>query len=229
MHDATLHSLTFTPRLQALARSLNYHHDPRVLQSMIICKQPSHGAAVPHHNDSTFLYTDPPSALGFWFALEDCTRENGCLSFLKGSHRWTKGSTGGGDNATPLEADASHAAQYGRARGVNRRFVRKNGTAEGTTFQSLAADEETQWDEDAATLEECPAGTLVLIHGSVLHQSKKNTSDKSRYIYTFHMIEGDESRAKYDELNWLQPVGASGAQGFSRLYDPPSVSGDGKQ
>ena len=45
---------------------------------------------MPSHNDSTFLYTDPPSAIGFWFALEDCTLENGCLSFLPGSHRWPK-------------------------------------------------------------------------------------------------------------------------------------------
>ncbi len=33
------------------------------------------------------MYTDPPSAVGFWFALEDCTRTNGCLSFVPGSHK----------------------------------------------------------------------------------------------------------------------------------------------
>ena len=42
---------------------------------------------VPSHQDSVFLYTDPPSAVGFWFALEDCTRTNGCLSFVPGSHK----------------------------------------------------------------------------------------------------------------------------------------------
>jgi hypothetical protein len=31
-------------------------------------------------------YTSPPTALGFWIALEQCTRENGALSFLPGSH-----------------------------------------------------------------------------------------------------------------------------------------------
>jgi hypothetical protein len=31
-------------------------------------------------------YTDPPSALGFWIALEKCTAANGALSFLPGSH-----------------------------------------------------------------------------------------------------------------------------------------------
>ena len=42
---------------------------------------------MPSHQDSVFLYTDPPSAVGFWFALEDCTRTNGCLSFVPGSHK----------------------------------------------------------------------------------------------------------------------------------------------
>lgn len=54
---------------------------------MIICKQPEVGAAVNSHDDSTFLYTNPTSAVGMWFALEDCTSTNGCLSFLPGSHR----------------------------------------------------------------------------------------------------------------------------------------------
>ena len=69
-----------------VARSLGYR-DPRCLQSMVICKQPEIGGAVPPHQDSTFLYTDPPSAVGFWYALEDATLENGCLSFLPGSHK----------------------------------------------------------------------------------------------------------------------------------------------
>lgn len=69
-----------------IARSLGFA-DPRCLQSMVICKQPEIGGAVPPHQDSTFLYTNPPSAVGFWYALEDATLENGCLSFLPGSHK----------------------------------------------------------------------------------------------------------------------------------------------
>jgi phytanoyl-CoA hydroxylase len=79
----------------ALARALGFA-DPRCLQSMVICKQPEIGGAVPPHQDSTFLYTDPPSAVGFWYALEDATLENGCLSFLPGSHKVSCG--GGGDD-----------------------------------------------------------------------------------------------------------------------------------
>jgi len=36
--------------------------------------------------------------------------------------------------------------------------------------------------------------------GSVMHRSPPNPSDKTRIIYTFHMIEGDG--AVYDERNW---------------------------
>lgn len=39
------------------------------------------------HRDSTYLYTDPPSAIGIWIPLEDCTQENGCLWFIPGSHK----------------------------------------------------------------------------------------------------------------------------------------------
>lgn len=52
----------------AIARSLGFE-DPRCLQSMVICKQPEIGGAVPPHQDSTFLYTDPPSAVGFWVSF----------------------------------------------------------------------------------------------------------------------------------------------------------------
>ena len=39
----------------------------------------------------------------------------------------------------------------------------------------------------------------MIIHGNVLHKSEANRSLHSRYIYTFHVIEGE---AKYDEKNW---------------------------
>lgn len=60
---------------------------------------------------------------------------------------------------------------------------------------------------------EVKAGSLVLIHGNLLHKSEKNLSQKGRIIYTFHIIEGGEGSA-YDEKNWLQPP----SEGFTRLY-----------
>ena len=39
------------------------------------------------HQDSTFLYTEPETAVGFWVALEDATIENGCLQVASGGHK----------------------------------------------------------------------------------------------------------------------------------------------
>lgn len=39
------------------------------------------------HQDSWYLYTEPMNLVGYWFALDDATLENGCLWFAKGSHK----------------------------------------------------------------------------------------------------------------------------------------------
>jgi phytanoyl-CoA hydroxylase len=53
---------------------------------MYIFKQPFIGGEVTAHQDHTFLWTDPPTVTGFWFALEDATVENGCLWARPGGH-----------------------------------------------------------------------------------------------------------------------------------------------
>ncbi|KAH8699897.1 hypothetical protein BGZ61DRAFT_451517 [Ilyonectria robusta] len=175
----------------AVARSIGFA-DPRCLQSMVICKQPEIGGAVPPHQDSTFLYTDPPSAVGFWYALEDATLENGCLSFLPGSHRWAA---------------------------VEQRLVRKPGDTgtemvdnDGPRFPGGPEYGVSRPEGGDYVPGEVKAGDLVLIHGNLLHKSEKNTSQKGRIIYTFHIIEGDGR--EYDKRNWLQPPN----EGFTRLF-----------
>ena len=74
------------PGLAELVAELGVTH-PLLLQSMYIFKQPRIGGEVTWHQDSTFLYTEPPSVIGLWFALEDATIENGCLYVLPGGHR----------------------------------------------------------------------------------------------------------------------------------------------
>ena len=75
------------PVLAAIAASIGYRQ-PLLLQSMYIFKQPNIGGEVSCHQDATFLQTDPMSVTGFWFALEEATRENGCLWALPGGHRF---------------------------------------------------------------------------------------------------------------------------------------------
>ena len=75
-----------TRELATLASELGVRK-PLLLQSMYIFKQPHIGGEVTSHQDATFLYTEPLTCLGFWFALEDATLENGCLWALPGGHR----------------------------------------------------------------------------------------------------------------------------------------------
>jgi phytanoyl-CoA hydroxylase len=60
---------------------------PVAVQSMYIFKQPGIGGEVVYHQDATYLYTEPTSVVGLWWALEDATRDNGCLWVLPGGHR----------------------------------------------------------------------------------------------------------------------------------------------
>lgn len=63
------------------------HKKPFAAQSMFIFKQSKFGDEVPAHQDATFLYTEPNSVIGLWFALQDADEDNGCLWVLPGGHR----------------------------------------------------------------------------------------------------------------------------------------------
>ena len=73
-------------RVAELARDLGLVQR-LLMQSMLILKQPRIGGEVLWHQDASFLATEPQSVIGFWFALEDATRENGCLWVAPGGHR----------------------------------------------------------------------------------------------------------------------------------------------
>eukprot|EP00897_Mesotaenium_endlicherianum_P001174 jgi/Mesen1/11057/ME000099S10496 len=84
--DPQFREFSRSPKVAALMASLGYKA-PTPVQSMYIFKQPGIGGEVVPHQDSSFLYTDPPSCTGLWVALEDATQENGCLWVLPGSHK----------------------------------------------------------------------------------------------------------------------------------------------
>ncbi|XP_037257106.1 phytanoyl-CoA dioxygenase domain-containing protein 1 isoform X2 [Falco rusticolus] len=85
-YDPVFKQITHSSKVQELGRKLGLER-PVVVQSMYIFKQPGIGGEVTPHQDATFLHTEPLGRiLGFWIALEDATRENGCLWFIPGSH-----------------------------------------------------------------------------------------------------------------------------------------------
>jgi phytanoyl-CoA hydroxylase len=88
MHDLdpVFDAFSRTPELAAVAADVGLLA-PLLLQSMYIFKQPRIGGEVVCHTDHTYLWTEPPSVVGFWFAIDDATTENGCMWALPGGHR----------------------------------------------------------------------------------------------------------------------------------------------
>jgi phytanoyl-CoA hydroxylase len=175
MHDLdpVFERFTYTPRLAEVATDIGLV-DPVVLQSMYIFKQPSIGGEVGCHQDATFLYTDPITVTGFWFALEDATLDNGCL--------W--------------------AAPGGHLTGLRQLFKRTGGMTDddGTVFEVLDATPLPTPPDELVPLE-VEAGTLVILDGLLPHWSDANRSPKSRHAYTVHCI---SAAAEYPDWNWLR-------------------------
>lgn len=83
--DPVFDRVSRRPQLAALARTLGFV-EPLLLQSMYLFKQPRIGAEVGWHQDATYLHTRPSTVTGFWLALDDADRDNGCLMALPGAH-----------------------------------------------------------------------------------------------------------------------------------------------
>ena len=175
MHDLdpVFERFTYTPELAAIAADVGLV-DPLVLQSMYIFKQPGIGGEVGCHQDASFLYTDPITVTGFWFALEDATLENGCL--------W--------------------AAPAGHRTGLRELFKRAGGMTDddGTEFDVLDTTPLPTPPDELVPLE-VAAGTLVVLDGQLPHWSDANRSGRSRHAYTVHCI---SAAAEYPAWNWLQ-------------------------
>jgi phytanoyl-CoA hydroxylase len=162
MHDLdpVFDRFSRTPELAAVAGAVGLA-DPRLLQSMYIFKPPHIGGEVTCHQDATFLYTEPITVVGFWFALQDATIDNGCLWAQPGGHRG------------PLR----------------KRFAREGGDDASTRFEVLDDSPLPEPGGPELVPLETPAGTLVVLHGLLPHWSGPNTSEQSRHAYSVHCID----------------------------------------
>ncbi|MBP6822063.1 MAG: phytanoyl-CoA dioxygenase family protein [Acidobacteria bacterium] len=161
--------------LAAIASDLGFSQ-PLLLQSMYIFKQPNIGGEVTCHQDATFLFTEPMTVTGFWFALEDATLENGCLWAIPGGHKL----------------------------GLKKKFSRTNATPESGRATKMEVLDDSPWPDNLDELLvplEVKAGTLVLLHGLLPHMSRANRSPKSRHAYAVHIVDGS---ADYPTDNWLR-------------------------
>lgn len=174
-HDQVFKQVTFSQRAKNVAKDLGFA-DPVVVQGMYIFKQPRIGTEVTPHQDGTFLFNDPQKLVGFWFPIDDATLENGCLWYIPGSH------------ALPIA----------------RRFVRNENVKSDQDQLLIFKGSDHQPQDDEWVAAPVAKGSLVLIHGHVLHKSEANKSKHPRHAFTFHMVETKDS--EYSALNWLQPT-----------------------
>lgn len=171
--------LIFCKKAESLFKKLEWEK-PFVPQSMYIFKQPKIGGEVTPHMDSTFLYNENlpgDGLLGLWLALEDATLENGCLQYVPGSHKSVEG--------------------------VPRRFARVENS---DPVKVVMEGDDPVFDEKDWVMAPVKRGSLVLIHGKVMHRSSRNETDASRNIITWHAVEGGKN-CVWSKKNWLQYTG----------------------
>ncbi len=82
-HDLLWHPAFTGPAAQILGGPIRFWHD------QLFSKPARHGGVVAWHQDySYWTRTRPMQHLTCWIGLDDTTRENGCLWYVPGSHRW---------------------------------------------------------------------------------------------------------------------------------------------
>lgn len=147
---------------------------PVVVQSMYIFKQPGIGGEVTPHQDATFLYTEP---LG---------RVMGVWIALEDATE---------ENGCLWFIPGSHKT------GITRRMVR---TPAGTFPRTQFIGSERTYVDEKFVMAPVKKGSLILIHGEVVHRSAMNSSNHSRHVYTFHIMESENTH--WSAENWLQPT-----------------------
>lgn len=82
-HDVLWNPAFTVPASQLLGGAVRFWHD------QLFCKPAEHGSVVAWHQDySYWTRTKPMSHLTCWIGLDDASRDNGCLQYVPGSHRW---------------------------------------------------------------------------------------------------------------------------------------------
>jgi ectoine hydroxylase-related dioxygenase (phytanoyl-CoA dioxygenase family) len=83
LHDLLWNPAFTVPASQLVEGPVRFWHD------QIFYKPAHHGGVVIWHQDySYWTRTKPVAHLSCWIGLDDSTRENGCLHYVPGSHRW---------------------------------------------------------------------------------------------------------------------------------------------
>lgn len=84
-----LHDVLWNPRFLVAASQLLGNAPVRFWHDQVFWKPPKQGGVVAWHQDySYWTRTIPIAHLTCWCGLDDSTKENGCLQYIPGSHKW---------------------------------------------------------------------------------------------------------------------------------------------
>ena len=86
---SSLHDVLWNPRFLIAASQLLGNAPIRFWHDQIFWKPAKQGGVVAWHQDySYWTRTLPIAHLTCWCGLDDSTKENGCLQYIPGSHKW---------------------------------------------------------------------------------------------------------------------------------------------
>jgi len=138
LHDLLWHPAFVLRAAQLLGGAVRFWHD------QIFYKPARHGGVVIWHQDySYWTRTVPMAHISCWIGLDDSTRENGCVHYVPGSHRW------------PLLPRASFANRM------------------DAIVESLAPEQQEQFKPVAIELKagECSFHHPLMVHGSYANET----------------------------------------------------------
>lgn len=112
------HDVLWSPALRMAAYQL-LGASPRFFHDQLFAKPARNGGVVAWHQDYAYwTWTAPMAHLTCWMALDDVDEGNGCLRYVRGSHRWgllERPALGGDMAALAEQLDDEQRAELGRS------------------------------------------------------------------------------------------------------------------
>ncbi len=87
MSDARVYDLMFEPCFVEPVRDL-IGDDIVCWTTHYLCKMPGEDQQITWHQDAFYWPLTPSKTVSIWLAIDDVDRENGCMQFASGSHRY---------------------------------------------------------------------------------------------------------------------------------------------
>jgi ectoine hydroxylase-related dioxygenase (phytanoyl-CoA dioxygenase family) len=114
LRHGRVYDILTNPKIVAVVRDLL---GPNVVAwgSHFFCKMPGDGKAVAWHQDASYWPLTPSRAVTVWLAIDDADRENACMRYIPGTHRyghltWKLSET---DEANVLNQTVEHVERFG--------------------------------------------------------------------------------------------------------------------